>query len=234
LKAKPIERAEARRLRAQGLPMKQIAAQLGVSPASVHAWTRDVPVSEEQLAANRRAGAVARNVLWAERHREVRRSYQAEGRRWARRGDALHQAGCMLYWAEGAKSRNGVGLANSDPHLMRFFTRFLDASFELEPPDYKVNFNVYLNNGVTIEEVESHWLGVLDLPRSCLRTHIVNHFPTSSSGLRRNRLPFGVCHLRVHSTRIVQHIFGAIQEYGGFEEPRWLDGAPRRSKLEAA
>jgi len=25
------------------------------------------------------------------------------------------------------------------------------------------------------------------------------------------------------STEIVQHIYGAIQEYAGFEEPRWLD-----------
>ena len=36
------------------------------------------------------------------------------------------------------------------------------------------------------------------------------------------------CRLRLHSTRVVQHIFGAIQEYGGFDEPRWLDGPPRR------
>jgi hypothetical protein len=32
------------------------------------------------------------------------------------------------------------------------------------------------------------------------------------------------------STHLVQHIFGAIQEYGGFEEPRWLDGPPRKSQ----
>jgi hypothetical protein len=25
------------------------------------------------------------------------------------------------------------------------------------------------------------------------------------------------------NTWIVQHIYGAIQEYGGFEEPAWLD-----------
>jgi hypothetical protein len=31
----------------------------------------------------------------------------------------------------------------------------------------------------------------------------------------------------VYSTAIVQHIYGAIQEYGGFDEPRWLDCAPR-------
>jgi hypothetical protein len=33
----------------------------------------------------------------------------------------------------------------------------------------------------------------------------------------------GVCTIRVNSTRVVQHIFGAIQEYGGLDEPAWLD-----------
>ena len=28
--------------------------------------------------------------------------------------------------------------------------------------------------------------------------------------------------LTVYDTRIVQHIFGAIQEYGGFERSDWL------------
>jgi hypothetical protein len=27
----------------------------------------------------------------------------------------------------------------------------------------------------------------------------------------------------VHSTQIVQTIFGSIQEYGGFDRPDWLD-----------
>lgn len=71
-----------------------------------------------------------------------------------------------------------------------------------------------------------HWLGALDLDRSCLRAHTINHFPTSSSGKKRNRLPYGVCFIAVHSTRLVQHIFGAIQEYAGFEEPRWVDCDP--------
>jgi hypothetical protein len=58
-----------------------------------------------------------------------------------------------------------------------------------------------------------------------LRKHTLNHLPTSSSGGKKNKLPYGVCALRVlRSTRIVQHIYGAIQEYAGFEEPRWLDG----------
>ena len=149
-------------MRAEGMPMKQIAAALSVSPASVHLWTRDVPISEEQLRANRMIAVTASNTVCAERARVKRRAYQEEGRRRARERDALHEAGCMLYWAEGAKGRNTVGLANSDVHLMRFFVRFLTSSFGLVPEDFKVNLNVYLNNGLTIEEIETYWLDALE------------------------------------------------------------------------
>lgn len=93
----------------------------------------------------------------------------------------------------------------------------------------RVRLNVYTRNGMSLQEIEDHWLGTLDLPGSGLRGHILNHTPTSSSG-RKRTLPYGVCTIRVHSTRLVQHIFGAIQEYGGFEELRWLDGPPRKPK----
>jgi hypothetical protein len=37
--------------------------------------------------------------------------------------------------------------------------------------------------------------------------------------------------LRVkRSTRILQHIYGAIQEYSGIDQPEWLDGPPRKPK----
>lgn len=131
----------------------------------------------------------------------------------------------MLYWAEGAKDRNCVVLANSDVHMVRFFKRFAAECFGVADEDFSVRLNVYTGNGLSIEQIESYWLEALELPRSCLRKHMVNHFPTSSSGEKRNKLPHGVCTLRVlRSTRIVQHIYGAIQEYAGFEQPQWLDG----------
>ena len=51
---------------------------------------------------------------------------------------------------------------------------------------------------------------------------MLNHRPTSSSGRAKNKRPYGVCALRVHNTWMLQHIYGAIQEYGGFDEPAWL------------
>lgn len=135
----------------------------------------------------------------------------------------------MLYWAEGTKCRNNAHLSNSDPAMMVMFVRFLRECFDLTSDDLSFSLNVYTNNGLTIEEIEAYWIELLGLKQECARKHMLNHFPTSSSGLRANKLPYGVCTLRIkRSTWLVQHIYGAIQEYAGFEEPQWLDGPPRK------
>ena len=54
----------------------------------------------------------------------------------------------MLYWAEGSKERNSVLLCNSDPHLVRFFRRFLAECFDVSRrTGFGSRFNVYLGNG---------------------------------------------------------------------------------------
>jgi hypothetical protein len=129
----------------------------------------------------------------------------------------------MLDWAEGAKRRNTIEFTNSDPPMLVFFRRFLVEGMAIEPDEIVMSINVYTNNGLTIEEIERYWLELLDLPRSSVRKHMLNHMPTSSSGRAKNKLPHGVVTRNVHSTWMVQHIYGAIQEYAGFDEPAWLD-----------
>ena len=230
--SKPKEREEARRLRREeGLSIKRIAARLQVSPSSVHLWTRDIRLTAEQTRRNlsRRADAdgaaavAARARAWSQRSRQRRLAYQREGRERARRCEPLHIAGCMLYWAEGAKRRNVVKLSNSDANMVRMFCLFLRSCLGVQAQAFTLHLNVYTGNGITLAQIEEHWLDALELPRSCLRKHTVNHRPTSSSGLKRNKLPYGVATVAVGSTRTVQHIYGAIQEYGSFDEPRWLD-----------
>jgi hypothetical protein len=229
---KPEEYEEARRLRGVvGMPMKRIATKLGVSPGTVHAWTKDIELTPEQRRKNRPG-----QPHWvltegrARKARDLRRQAQEEGRLRAREGETLHQAGCMLFWAEGSKARNEAVFCNSDANMVSFVRRFFSECFELPPDRFSVRLNVYTGNGLTLRPIEDHWLWALELPRSCLRKHCLNHFPTSSSGSKRNKLPYGVCTLRVlKSTHIVQHIYGAIQEYAGFEQPRWLDGPKKKS-----
>jgi hypothetical protein len=229
--AKPHEREVARELRRAGIPYKRIAARLNVSPSSVHAWTKDIELIEEQKAANLRGPRGPQNPAlvrrrakaWAARCRDLDAASQKEGRQAARKGEALHLAGCMLYWAEGGKARNAILFTNSDPHMLRFFRTFLVDALRIQPEDIHLSINVYTNNGMSIEEIERYWLELLELPKSCVRGHMLNHMPTSSSGRAKNKLPYGVVRLNVHRTSMVQQIYGAIQEYAGFEEPHWLD-----------
>jgi hypothetical protein len=222
---------QARELRGAGVPYKRIAAALEISPATALAWTRDIELTAAQEAHNRRGPEGPQNpearrrrgAAWAARCRARRAQFQAAGRAKARDGDLLHHAGCMLYWAEGAKGRNCAKFANSDPRMVLLFRRFLTDSLHIEPDQICISINVYTNNGLSIEQIERFWLGLLGLDRCSVRRHTLNHMPTSSSGRAKARLPYGVCFLVVHRTWVVQHIYGAIQEYAGFEEPRWLD-----------
>ena len=106
--------------------------------------------------------------------------------------------------------------------MVLLFRRFLTDSLRIELEKILISLNVYTNNGLSIREIERYWLDLLDLPPSSVRKHMLNHRPTSSSGRAKNRLPYGVCTLRVHNAWMLQHIYGAIQEYADFEEPSWL------------
>ncbi len=130
----------------------------------------------------------------------------------------LHAIACMLYWAEGAKKRNIVYFVNSDPHMLNLFMRFLREETTVEDSAIRIHIHCHTHDPLEIERIERYWLDLLDLPNSCLRKTQIKKGSTT----RKNRLEHGVCGIRVNSTELAQQIYGAIQEYGGFENPDWL------------
>lgn len=226
---KTEERAEARRLRHdEGLAIGEIARRVGVARSSVSVWVRDIELTRDQRATLQRANpaytsqlrGAARN---AERGRDRRLAHQVEGREMAGRLDPLHAAGVMLYWAEGDKgSKHSARLSNSDPELLRFFLRFVRETFAIPDRSLRVRCNLFADHLDKQRAIEEFWLDQLRLPPSCLTKSVVNVYSKHSQKKRQNTLPYGTARLCVHSTRVVQHIFGAIQEYGGFERPQWL------------
>jgi hypothetical protein len=219
----------ARKLRReQGLSIRDIEKRLSVSRASVSLWVRDIELTQEQHEAllrrnpiynGQRIGQAVRSGQC--RHRRL--WWQVEGRVLAGRGDPFHAAACMLYWAEGSKQRNLVQISNADPEVLRFFARFLRSYFGVKDEKFRVACNLFADHVQRQHDVEQFWLDTLALPRSCLTRSIVNVYSRHSKRKRLNMLPYGTCRLTVCSTQIVQHIYGAIQEYGGFERPEWVD-----------
>ena len=225
---KVAERDQARRLRReQGLPIKTIAAAIGVSPSSVSRWVRDVELTSAQLAAlrdanpiyNRQRSGTARSSANA---RARRVAAQRSGVRLAHAGDPLHQMGCMLYWAEGARSRNHLEFTNSDPEMVDLFVHFLRRCYGVANERIALRVNVHLDNGLTLEEIETWWLRRLGLPRGSLRRALVNR-PSRASQRKRRTLPYGTVRVVVSSTALVQSVFGAIQTYAALQRPGWLD-----------
>jgi len=129
----------------------------------------------------------------------------------------------MLYWAEGSKRRNTVTLTNADADLVDVFLRFLRSYYAVTNDRVALSINCFLQNGLTIEAIQQWWIERLDLPAFCLRTPAVNHLSSSSKRLKGHILPYGTAKISVHSTFIVQSIYGAIQEYAGIDRPEWLD-----------
>ncbi len=217
-------RLQARQLRADGLSVRKIAEVMNLPTSTISLWVRDVALTSTQVETlklqNRRYGAQNKG---AQSNRlagqALRKSYQQVGRAKAQEGNPLHLAGCMLYWAEGAKARNNLQFANSDSNMMKLFIRFLREQMGVPDTKMRMFIHCHTEEKDAQHQIEEYWLTLLRLPRSQLRK---TFYKRGSTTVHRN-LPYGICRLAVYQSAILQHIYGAIQEYGGFEEPSWLD-----------
>ena len=125
-RGKVSERERARALRS-GLPMLEIATELGVSKSSVSLWTRDVPVVPRPHP-NGRFGARNRgpNALQRRKAEEIERLDRVGVQQLGLLSDqAFLAAGAALYAGEGGKGGGAVIFANSDPTMMAFFCAWL-------------------------------------------------------------------------------------------------------------
>jgi transposase len=164
--AKDDLHAKARLLREQGYDYNRIAAELGVSKGTVSAWVHDMPwperLSYEEC--RKRAAEGVRRYWEAERPaREVKR--EATRAVAAAEIGALTQrelliAGAIAYWCEGSKNKpynrkDRVMFMNSDPGLITFFLRFLDAAgISRDRLIYRVN----IHESANVAAAERFWL----------------------------------------------------------------------------
>jgi hypothetical protein len=210
------------------MSIREIAVLLGVARSSVSRWVRDVELSQaqrEELARRNPALTPEFNgsKIQARQALELRRRYQERGRRLARRGEPLFVAGCMLYWGEGAKSRNQVMFSNSDPDMAALFMRFLRTYFHVTDEMVRVRCHLFADHAARQHEIEQFWLDMLALQRDRLGKSSVNAHSRRSKRLRIGTLPYGTCAIVVSRVAIVQAIYGALQELGGFDRPEWAE-----------
>lgn len=217
----------AKQLRLQGMSIKKIAKQLGIANSTASLWTRGITLTDDQREKLiKRIITDEQAVAHGNLFRNRRLAAQNIGRERVYKEDPLYLAGCMLYWGEGNKSKNAITLANAEPAMLILFKKFLTKFFKIKNEDITITLNCYTDHH-SFDEIKDYWLAKLNLPESCLRKSQVNNRPKSSKN-KMNHSEYGTCYLCVCDTKIVQEIYGAIQEYANFSNLEWLNGKRKK------
>lgn len=202
------EKQRARELRGQGWSYNDILKEIGVSKSTLSLWLRDIPLSEEQIAAlasKFRAGRekfihkmrVRRDIRWARYHREAEAEYAALSQ------DPTFMFGLALYIGEGSKTKqNDVCIANCDPRVIQ---KALEFFLKIGIPYSSLRCGIHLHPELSVENVELYWRGVTGLPKT--QFHQTSRAVSSaSSGKKGNLQVYGTCQVVASHTEIRQKL----------------------------
>ncbi|MFC8867619.1 hypothetical protein ACFUAC_08195 [Streptomyces sp. NPDC057148] len=174
--AKDDVRERARELRLQGWTYDQIQVELGCSKSSISLWVRDLPKPERRKRTREEASAIAKRGWEATlrlREEERQRTKQAATQEVAQMTDReLFLVGVGLYWAEGSKDkpysrRERLQFINSDPNVITFFMRWLDA---LGVTPERVRFRVSIHESANVAEAEEFWARLVGVDAAAFQT----------------------------------------------------------------
>jgi transposase len=191
-RAKDDLRAKARQLREEGLDYDAIAAQLRVSKSSVSLWVRDLPRPERLSWEQCRKRAAERARMYWEQERPLRNARReaiitaAAAEIGTLTDREVLIAGAIAYWCEGAKHKPHrpqyrIKFINSDPAIIRFFLRFLDAA---GVAFHQIRFRVCIHETADVPAAERFWLGVTGAePAQFHRATLKRHNPKT---IRKN------------------------------------------------
>jgi hypothetical protein len=193
------ERAElGRRLRRNGLTYSEIGALIPAAKSTIAGWCRDIELSPEQIAQIRTRTGSRRGIPRDTQH--ARRSERCAILEAARLeaanliADPNWLAGVMLYWGEGFKTENALGLANSDVDLVRLFMAWTRRYHE---PGVRFRAKLNLHAGNDERGAIAFWSTALSLPiESFTKTFI----KADGTGHRRNHLEHGVIQVRARKS----------------------------------
>lgn len=206
------ERAElGRALRRSGWSYGEIGEAIPAAKSIIAGWCREIRLTPDQIAAIKaRSGStlgVPRDTQWRRRRRRLEIAESAQREAGRRSGDAYWCAGVMLYWGEGFKTENSLGLANSDADLVRLFMawsrRYHDPAIE-----FRAKLNLHAGNDEP--SAVSHWARALSLAPSDFNKTFIKR---EGTGHRRNHLEHGV--IQVRARRSTDHF---IRTMG------WIEG----------
>ena len=214
------ERSEVGRdLRRLGMSYGEIMSLIDVKKSTLATWCRDVEITENQiLGIKERTGSVAgipRDTNRRRREeitliRQIAREQMPELVL-----DSLWVAGLVMYWAEGAKTRNYVSMANADPRVLRLFITWVRTFLN---PNAMFTLHLHLHEGNDETKAKEFWKSQTKLWDANFHKTFIK---PAGTGHRKNHLEHGICTVKLRRAadpwNIVMEWINAAAYYFGVD-----------------
>jgi hypothetical protein len=211
--ARFADKEKARSLRSQGKTYSEIKQILNINKSTLSGWLSDMPLSSEQMRnvrdLNPRRIEHFRNTMLAKRDERLQIAYtKAHQDIGVLSRRELFIAGLYLYWGEGLKSARGtVGIANTDPAMIRTFLTWLDT---IGISKDQVRIRLHLYDDMNIQEQTSFWSKELRISNTQFRKPYIKK--SSLTGLTyKNGFGQGTCNITFASMPMWEYITMALK-----------------------
>lgn len=203
-------------LRRKGYSVREISDNLGASKSSISLWVRNVPLSKHARKILERK--YTKGQLASQRvHRATTEEKLNKARMWAKlvvrnskmSSDVERIVCAMLYWCEGAKSKNDTSFifANSDPDLVFMFLSLLRKNFDINESKFRVL--VHLHDYHSESRQLQFWAKVTKIPLS----QFIKPYRKGNTGKRTRKNYQGCISLRYHDVRIARQVQAVAREF---------------------
>ena len=196
-----------------------IAKKLKVAKSTLSYWLSDLPLSHEEILKLRRS-AWRRGEASRESYRNTMRHkrdladeaiYKAQREKVLPLSERdLYFSGLMLYVGEGDKrNRHRIALANSDPFVVSFFTKWLQKFLSISKKDIKFGLHLYANMNIAKER--KFWQDTLGFERNSFYKDQIREVTTAFSYAEGSR--HGTCTVYVIGSRPKTEIMQTIRVF---------------------
>jgi|HigsolmetaAR201D_1030396.scaffolds.fasta_scaffold09725_3 transcriptional regulator with XRE-family HTH domain len=202
---KLAEQQRARELRAQAWTLAEIAAELGVSKASVSTWVRDVEFTPRPR--NRGLGVSAPHPAHLAKVAEVEKCMiDGIARIGVLSQRELLVLGLALYAGEGSKTDGDLRFSNNDPRLIAVFLAWLRRFFDID--ESRLRVRLYLHADLDLASAVAFWSELTGIPPAQFTKPY--RPPASSAARRRNRHVHGCASVSYKSSSLHRRVMGMV------------------------
>ena len=205
-------------LRLLGLSYGEIMELIPVKKSTLATWCRDIWLTDEQVAAIKHRRAPEPGIP---RNTNRKRLEEIEQLRAIARDllpelldDPLFVAGLILYWAEGAKSKGHLSMANTDPRALRLFIRWVRTYII---PNARFSMHLHLHEGNDETQARQFWRRETGLANANFHKTFIK---PKGTGHRKNHLEHGICTVKM---RRAADAWNVVME--------WIDSWTREFEL---